>query len=139
MQHSALSYLILPFTFFFFLMNSTLHQCAAEISTKAVQVCAYCSGELNVYIFIVDGCLSLCLACMHTCTSVVKTLHTSSLLPQSKASPCGLVNSCCHLRSQTFCGFCVCLCAYIITVCFAQKVESYLPWSNIKNNYFGLS
>lgn len=67
MQHSALSYLILPFTFFFFLMNSTLHQCAAEISTKAVQVCAYCSGELNVYIFIVDGCLSLCLACMYIC------------------------------------------------------------------------
>ena len=34
MRHPALSYLMLTFSFFFLLMNSSLHQWAAEISTN---------------------------------------------------------------------------------------------------------
>lgn len=52
MQHSAFSYLMLPFTFFFFffLMNSSLHQWAAEISTKqSKNLLAAVEGSMYVY------------------------------------------------------------------------------------------
>lgn len=67
MQHSAFSYLMLPFTFFFFLMNSSLHQWAAEISTKRSKtLCTAVEG--SVYVYCVFACLFVCVrvcVCAH--------------------------------------------------------------------------
>ena len=142
MQHSAFSYLMLPFTFFFFLMNSSLHQWAAEISTKQSKTpLTAVEGSMYVYCVCVFVCVNV-----YVCIYYIKyenmcsRLHMLSLWPQNRASLCSLVNSCftpeakqlwispkatndlCVTVSECVCVcVCVCACVHIITVYFVEK------------------
>lgn len=75
------------FFFFFFLMNSSLHQWAAEISTKqSKNLLAAVEGSMYVY--------TVRLYLLHKYENMCWRVHMLSLLPQDRASLCSLVNSC---------------------------------------------
>lgn len=122
---------------FFFLFNE-FHfapMCCWNKHKSSPSLCLLQRRAKCVYIYC--GWMPVFVPCMHACMYIcskdfahvftVTTIQSFSMwFGQQLLSP----------QKPNVLRFCVC---HIITVCFAQKVESYLPWSNIKNNYFGLS